>query len=438
MHNLSSLFNGFVLPLYIINSYSDIEYTDYIIQKKNKLGKICNKVFGFSVFIALVLAMECFVTLFLKKSGFDVSVKVVVFAAYVTLMFTSLGRALVPQVLNMILATVLLIFVVTGNFYVSILSTAIGVLAAIINFFLAFLLFFCSNGLRQLESYPTLTKDHTAKYVPVEKSKHTVDEREAMLINAKNSATDEYVNPPNPYVDDMIPDIDINTAETYDIANINQNTVQAEIKNLFVPSAELYKQETTSPQEPITEVEETSQTELQNTQFVSPVQPAEPIDTTAITPTETPTENPWRELNSEKIDYSKNNANSIGFTNIVGIYTKDIEAAKIFYEEFLSGSVFKETDDENGYKSCIMNFSGGTSIKLMTKPFLSTGFNNDSSTGLACLSFYVDSREKVEQLYEKITSAGFPAIIPPTIQYGEYKACVGDVDMNRIEFACIL
>ena len=78
----------------------------------------------------------------------------------------------------------------------------------------------------------------------------------------------------------------------------------------------------------------------------------------------------------------------------VGIYVKDIEEVKFFFEHYFEAKVHAVLDDEeNSYYSYILSLGEGAFIELMNKPSIVDEAKDPNRTGFAHINIQVDSRE---------------------------------------------
>jgi len=96
----------------------------------------------------------------------------------------------------------------------------------------------------------------------------------------------------------------------------------------------------------------------------------------------------------------------------VGIFVKDLEGAKAFFERYFDAKVNKTyNEEENNYYSYIMDLGEGAQLELMTKPEIIDTPKHPNRTGFAHICIRVDTREKLDQVIADFKKDGY------TIQY---------------------
>lgn len=116
----------------------------------------------------------------------------------------------------------------------------------------------------------------------------------------------------------------------------------------------------------------------------------------------------------------------------VGIFVKDLEGARHFFESYFDARVLKTFDNpEQGYYSYILELDGQAWIELMTKPEVVDLDKNPNRLGLAHICFKIDSREKLNEIISRFKSEGY------TIQY-EPQSEDGPGEVRAITFEDIV
>ena len=119
----------------------------------------------------------------------------------------------------------------------------------------------------------------------------------------------------------------------------------------------------------------------------------------------------------------------------IAMYVNDLEAARDFFAEYLGGKsndgYHNKTTDFRSYFIC---FDGGTRLEIMTKPNLKDQAKPLNRTGYAHIAFSVGSKEKVDELTERLKADGFEVVSGPrTTGDGYYESCVVAIEGNQIE-----
>ena len=119
----------------------------------------------------------------------------------------------------------------------------------------------------------------------------------------------------------------------------------------------------------------------------------------------------------------------------IAIYVNDLEAARDFFEKYLDGrsndGYHNKTTD---FRSYFISFDSGTRLEIMTKPDLVDLNKPLNRTGYAHIAFSVGSKDKVDELTERLRSDGFEVVSGPRITGdGYYESCVVVIEGNLIE-----
>ena len=119
----------------------------------------------------------------------------------------------------------------------------------------------------------------------------------------------------------------------------------------------------------------------------------------------------------------------------VAMYVNDLEKARDFFENFLDG---KSNDgyhnERTGFRLYFISFDNGARLEIMNKPDM-PDYNKDlNRTGYTHLAFSTGSKERVNELTEKIRNAGYEVVSGPrTTGDGYYESCIAAVEGNQIE-----
>lgn len=99
----------------------------------------------------------------------------------------------------------------------------------------------------------------------------------------------------------------------------------------------------------------------------------------------------------------------------VGIYVKNIENVKAFFEHYFDAKVDAVlNDEESDYYSYILSLGEGALIELMNKPAIVDEPKDPNRTGLAHININVGSREKFNEILKEFKEADY------VIQYETY------------------
>lgn len=119
----------------------------------------------------------------------------------------------------------------------------------------------------------------------------------------------------------------------------------------------------------------------------------------------------------------------------IAMFVNDLEAARDFFTEYLGGH------SNNGYhnkatdfRSYFITFDDGARLELMNKPQVDDADVSAEHMGYTHIAFSVGSREKVDELTERLRSAGYAVKSGPrTTGDGYYESCIAAIEGNLIE-----
>lgn len=119
----------------------------------------------------------------------------------------------------------------------------------------------------------------------------------------------------------------------------------------------------------------------------------------------------------------------------IAMFVNDLEAARDFFTEYLGGH------SNNGYhnkttdfRSYFITFDDGARLELMNKPQVNDTVRETEHIGYSHIAFSVGSKEKVDELTERLRSAGYVVKSGPrTTGDGYYESCIAAIEGNLIE-----
>ena len=119
----------------------------------------------------------------------------------------------------------------------------------------------------------------------------------------------------------------------------------------------------------------------------------------------------------------------------VAMYVNDLEAARDFFVTWLGGSsnagYHNRTTD---FRSYFITFDDGTRLEIMNKPGLEDPEKSLARTGYNHVAFSVGSKAAVDDLTERLRSAGYEVLSGPrTTGDGYYESTVVVIEGNQIE-----
>ncbi len=117
------------------------------------------------------------------------------------------------------------------------------------------------------------------------------------------------------------------------------------------------------------------------------------------------------------------------------MYVNDLERTKGFFVKYLDGKASDVYHNQRtDFRLYFISFDDGARLEIMTKPSLEDTEKTINRTGLIHIAFSVGSRERVDELTQKLRSDGYEVISGPrTTGDGYYESCIVAVEGNLIE-----
>ena len=119
----------------------------------------------------------------------------------------------------------------------------------------------------------------------------------------------------------------------------------------------------------------------------------------------------------------------------VAMYVNDLKAARDFFVKYLGGKSNDGYHNVNtDFRSFFISFDDGARIELMNKPGLVDSEKQHTRTGYIHIAFSVGSKEKVDELTDRLKNDGFELVSGPrTTGDGYYESCIVAIEGNQIE-----
>lgn len=119
----------------------------------------------------------------------------------------------------------------------------------------------------------------------------------------------------------------------------------------------------------------------------------------------------------------------------VAMYVNDLEGARKFFETYFNAEsndlYHNKTTD---FKSYFLTFDQGSRLEIMTKPGMQDEEKTLARTGLIHIAFQTGSKEKVDELTNRLKEDGYEVVSGPrTTGDGYYESCVVALEENQIE-----
>lgn len=103
----------------------------------------------------------------------------------------------------------------------------------------------------------------------------------------------------------------------------------------------------------------------------------------------------------------------------VGMFVKDLEGARHFFEDYFGATLWKPyNEEENGYYSYIMNLGDGAMLELMTKPQIVDLPKDPSRTGYVHICIQVDDKAALDRVIAKFKEDGYRILYEPATTGG--------------------
>ncbi|MDE5992921.1 MAG: VOC family protein [Oscillospiraceae bacterium] len=118
----------------------------------------------------------------------------------------------------------------------------------------------------------------------------------------------------------------------------------------------------------------------------------------------------------------------------IAIYYKDLEKAKSFFSEYFGASAGKlYRNEKTGFSSYFLTFEDGARLEIMNRPDVCEKENRPLG-GMHHIAFSVGSREKVDELTNRLRRDGFSVTGEPRVTGdGYYESIISDHEGNLIE-----
>ncbi len=119
----------------------------------------------------------------------------------------------------------------------------------------------------------------------------------------------------------------------------------------------------------------------------------------------------------------------------VAMYVKDLERTKTFFMTYFQAKSNDGYHNPNtGFRSFFLTFEDGARLEIMSHPSMISADKTQPKDGFSHIAFSVGSKEKVEQLTQKMREDGYQIISGPrTTGDGYYESCIIDMEGNQIE-----
>ena len=119
----------------------------------------------------------------------------------------------------------------------------------------------------------------------------------------------------------------------------------------------------------------------------------------------------------------------------IALSVNDLEAARDFFIKYFDGKSNDGYRNVNtGFRSYFITFDDGARLEIMSKDGVADDSKDHERTGYEHVAFSVGSKEKVDELTERLKSDGYKIKKGPrTTGDGYYESCIFDLEGNSIE-----
>lgn len=119
----------------------------------------------------------------------------------------------------------------------------------------------------------------------------------------------------------------------------------------------------------------------------------------------------------------------------VAMYVNDLEQAKDFFVRYLAGTANQGYhNSKTDFRSYFVSFEDGARLEIMNKPDMQDDEKGLTRTGFAHVAFSLGSKERVDELTERLKADGYEVVSGPrTTGDGYYESCVIGIEGNQIE-----
>lgn len=119
----------------------------------------------------------------------------------------------------------------------------------------------------------------------------------------------------------------------------------------------------------------------------------------------------------------------------VAMYFNDLKAARDFFVKYFGASSNDGYHNpKTDFRSYFLTFDGEARLEIMNKPQLEDVEKTLNRTGLIHIAFSVGSKERVDELTQRLKMDGYDVVSGPrTTGDGYYESCIVAIEGNQIE-----
>ena len=119
----------------------------------------------------------------------------------------------------------------------------------------------------------------------------------------------------------------------------------------------------------------------------------------------------------------------------IALYVRDLEGARVFFETYFeaqSNSLYH--NPKTGFSSYFLSFADGARLEIMNKASVDQCQLPTERLGFIHLAFSLGSKERVDQLTQRMVADGYELLSGPRITGdGYYESCLLGFENNIIE-----
>lgn len=119
----------------------------------------------------------------------------------------------------------------------------------------------------------------------------------------------------------------------------------------------------------------------------------------------------------------------------LAMYVNDLDLTKEFFIKYFNATANKKYhNDKTNFCSYFLSFDDGARLEIMNRPDMCDSVKELQRTGYIHIAFSVGSRERVDELTNRLRADGYKVISGPRITGdGYYESCIIGIEGNQIE-----
>ena len=119
----------------------------------------------------------------------------------------------------------------------------------------------------------------------------------------------------------------------------------------------------------------------------------------------------------------------------IAMYVNDLEKARDFFIKYFNATANDGYHNKTtNFRSYFLTFDDGARLELMHHPDMQDMEKGIRRTGLIHIAFSVGSKEKVNELTQRLKNDGYEVLSGPrTTGDGYFESCIVGIEDNQIE-----